>query len=80
MPQRGSKTRHPWSALLLLPFVGVVSVIAYSHLDPAAWGIPHFFQFVCILLGTTALTAAAYRKTEPRCTAIHPRGPTKLRP
>jgi hypothetical protein len=76
-PPADSKLHNPWLALLLLPFIGVVSVAAYGHVDTRAWGIPYFFQVLWMLL--SAAMVVVYIKAEPRRAAIRTRRSPKPR-
>jgi hypothetical protein len=68
-PPADSKPHILWFIVLLLPLIGVVSVAAYSYVDPMAWGVPYFFQFLWVLL-SAAITAINCIQAAPRYAVI----------
>jgi hypothetical protein len=68
-PPADSKRYILWFIGSLLPLIGVVSVAAYSYVDPMAREIPSLFQFLWALL-STAITAMICIQVAPRCAMI----------
>lgn len=63
-PRTARRINPLWYLLLLLPFIGVLSVPLYAGGSPAVLGVPFFYwyQFVWVAI-TAALTAIVYRAT-----------------
>ena len=68
-PIADSKPHILWFIVLLLPLIGVVSVAAYSYVDPMAWDVPYFFQFLWVQL-SAAIAAIIWTQAAPRCVVI----------
>ncbi len=60
-----------WLVLLLAPFVGVLWISLFNHVDPQIWGIPFFFwyQFLWVLI-SALITALVYFKATPHSRMI----------
>ena len=54
-----------WRVLLLIPFIGLIWVPFFNHIEPSFFGLPFFYwyQFLWVFL-TPALTYIVYRKTD----------------
>ena len=64
-----NRVREPWGwySLLLLPFVGMLTVPIYLRTEPELFGVPFFYwyQFAWIPIGAI-ITAVVYWATRSR--------------
>jgi hypothetical protein len=69
-----------WMVLLLALFCGVLWVLFFGRVDPAAWGIPFFFwyQFPWVVI-SALVTALVYFKATPQFQPIRRKQPERYR-
>ncbi|SAL43443.1 DUF3311 domain-containing protein [Caballeronia humi] len=61
----GQPRNKKWLWLLIIPWIGAVSVPFYNKIEPELWGFPFFYWFQLLwVLVSAAITAVVYSKTK----------------